>query len=78
MKHIKTFDTINEDIRVDKSDYLNKGVRYFYTGAKPDEYGSGYVTDMSINADSGGLVIINGNSKSAKEFLIKAVTLMNK
>ena len=73
MKYIKTQQQLNEDKKLNLSGVIN---RYIYSDSGPN--GSGYVKDMSINADTGGLVILNGNGNKAKEWLKKAVTLMNK
>lgn len=48
--------------------------RYIYSDSGPN--GFGYVKDMSIDADTGGLVILNGNGQKAKEWLKKAVDLL--
>lgn len=69
MKHMQT----QQSNEVNLSGAVN---RYIYVDSGAN--GSGYVKDMNINADTGGLAILHGNSEEAKEFLKKAVELMNK
>lgn len=74
MKHIKSQQELNETQK--KLDLSGVIKRYIYSDSGPN--GSGYVKDMTINADTGGLVILNGNGQKAKDWLKKAVDLMNK